>query len=146
MANGTDWKVQLMLQVLLFFGGAATGIGSYVGQEWVFTGYAPDPPKITRATVEFPSWQGPRSPLSLLWVELDSLGRIEVDWKGKDGVIHQLTRLKTVADKFWVPLSADGCPLYAGDAKVPSWVDWVEVRPYDLEGVAGEPIRLKSED
>ena len=84
------WKVNLLLQVLLFFGGAGAGIGAWEGKTWLFepTMQAPE----ILSVVPFRLWdRGKEVPILRVEAITDGVGKgvLRVIWKRSDGSIKQ---------------------------------------------------------
>jgi hypothetical protein len=128
MGLTNEVKKDLLLKILLVFGGAGAGVGFWAGKTWVFEPTL-SPPAITEVKTKSLVWENERVPLARVIVKTDGVGRIGLvyTYTDKEGESHKaFLPAQARADQYVFDLRRD---LRVGWSvlDLPSWIKRLEV-------------------
>ena len=134
-------QVQLLIQVLLFLGGAGTAVGGWAGYTYLFEPLD-GPPAVNRAAVSVNTRRAKDSFDVILNADLDRVGRCSFEIFHKGGGSTLLGPTPTVASSFQAVASKPNCGSWydLADGILPNWIDRIVVRTYKVGWDTTKPL------
>ena len=141
MSLPRNLQVQVLLNVLLFLGGAGAAVGGWAGYTYLFEPLDA-PPEVVKAAVTVNTRKAKESDDVILSADLDRVGRcsFEVFYKGGGSVL--VGPSPTVASSFQVVASRPGSGSWYDLAPgfLPAWIERIVVRTYKVGWDTTKPL------